>query len=228
MKICIAGRTGLVGNAVVRKAMMNPMFTRVVVLSRRPLPEDIESHRKVRVVLHDDFGVWPTRVLDTLVGCRACIWAVGGDASPFAGLTTAWRVGSEYVLCAAVALHKALGHVQPPGHKFQFVFVSRGYKEHRFGSSVRLSTTRLIKSDAERRLREFQWQHLDTFKLNIARPCKVIKAGGGPLRVLIRKVFGGIDEERLARSLLNLARGDFLDLYYEEDELNKIGRYDVA
>ncbi|KAI0970839.1 hypothetical protein F4678DRAFT_105570 [Xylaria arbuscula] len=228
MRICVAGRTGVVGNAVVRRAMVNPMFTRIIVLSRRPLPGDIELHPKVRIILHEDFGVWPNRVLNALVGCRACIWTIGGKASKFPDLATAWRVGSEYVLYTVDAFNSALGNVQPPGHKFQFVFVSQGYRQHRFRPSVRLSSTRLIKNDVERRLREFQKAHPNTIDIKIARPCKVIKVEDGALRVMLRKVFGGIHEERLARSLLNLARGGFADQYFEEDELDGIGKYDVV
>jgi len=79
MKVVIAGSTGFVGQEVVRQALLHPLITKVVTLSRRDhdLPQDLRTpdiEEKFTSVSCSDFKSYPQYVKDEISGADACIW----------------------------------------------------------------------------------------------------------------------------------------------------------
>jgi uncharacterized membrane protein len=72
-KLILSGVTGRIGSQVLHQALRNPSVSSVIALSRRPLPV-IGAHKKVEVVLLEDFTQYSDGVLEKLSGADACIW----------------------------------------------------------------------------------------------------------------------------------------------------------
>lgn len=71
MNIILTGATGFIGHEILSKVLVNKTFTSVVVLSRRPIPD---QHPKLTTVVLEDFTVYPPSVIKELSGAQACIW----------------------------------------------------------------------------------------------------------------------------------------------------------
>ena len=74
MKIILTGSSGLIGTEVLTQAISNPNITSIVVLSRKPLPEQVTSNSKVNVVIIEDFTSYTPDVLKQLEGADGCVW----------------------------------------------------------------------------------------------------------------------------------------------------------
>jgi nucleoside-diphosphate-sugar epimerase len=66
MKIILGGATGTAGGQALKYCLNENRITRVVVLSRKSLTDEITNNAKVEVVLHDDFSQYPASILDKL------------------------------------------------------------------------------------------------------------------------------------------------------------------
>ena len=73
MKVILTGSTGYIGNEVLAQCLNNPVITSIVALSRRELP-DAASNAKMKVVIMEDFAVYPESVLEELDGADGSIW----------------------------------------------------------------------------------------------------------------------------------------------------------
>ena len=73
MKVILTGSSGFVGQEILHQCLENPSISSVVVLTRRKLSED---HAKLKVIILDDFNVYPDHVINELNGSEACIWFV--------------------------------------------------------------------------------------------------------------------------------------------------------
>ena len=73
MKLILTGTTGFVGAEVLAQCLANAAIDSVVVLSRRPLSPDIDNP-KLKVLVLDDFTVYPEDVVKELAGAEGCIW----------------------------------------------------------------------------------------------------------------------------------------------------------
>lgn len=74
MKVIVTGATGNAGREVVRHCLENPRIAKVVILTRRAVSMDVESHPKAEVVMHHDFTQFPEALMRRLEGAQACIW----------------------------------------------------------------------------------------------------------------------------------------------------------
>ena len=73
MKFILTGATGFIGGEVLRQCLASPSVTSIVVLSRRNLPT-ASSSPKLKVIIMEDFTVYPDSVVKELAGAEACIW----------------------------------------------------------------------------------------------------------------------------------------------------------
>ena len=76
MKVIVTGATGLVGGALVRQCIKDARITHALVLTRRPLPEDVTKSNKITVIEHADFSTYPPELLEKLAGAEGCLWYV--------------------------------------------------------------------------------------------------------------------------------------------------------
>lgn len=74
MKVIVTGATGMAGRAIVKQCIADDRITKLIVLTRKALPAEIENSAKTEVVLHDDFSNYPESILQKLTGAEACIW----------------------------------------------------------------------------------------------------------------------------------------------------------
>jgi uncharacterized protein YbjT (DUF2867 family) len=74
MKIILTGATGMIGGEVLIQCLQHPAISSVIVLSRRELPASIVKDPKLRVIILDDFMIYPQHILQDLDGAEACIW----------------------------------------------------------------------------------------------------------------------------------------------------------
>lgn len=74
MKVIVTGATGLVGTAVLQKCIANEEISEIFVLTRKPIDDDLATNKKMTVIRHDDFLVYPLDLMGRLQGAEACIW----------------------------------------------------------------------------------------------------------------------------------------------------------
>ena len=72
-KIILSGATGRIGKQVLHQALLNATITSVIALSRRPMPE-LAHHDKLKVLVLEDFKVYPDEVIAKLVDADGAIW----------------------------------------------------------------------------------------------------------------------------------------------------------
>ena len=71
MKVIVAGATGFIGGAALKRLAELPQVTSIVVLSRRELPTKMD---KVQTIIIKDFKQYDDDVLQQLTGAEACVW----------------------------------------------------------------------------------------------------------------------------------------------------------
>ena len=74
MKIILAGATGFVGREVLAQCRYNPSITSIVVLTRRPLPQEINDDPKVTSVVMHNFLEYSNDAKAKIEGATAAIW----------------------------------------------------------------------------------------------------------------------------------------------------------
>ncbi len=148
MRLLVLGATGVVGAEVVREALDDPRVSRVVAITRRPLPS---SHVRLDTILHDDFRDF-SDLRARLADVDAAICALG-MAWPQAASEAQYRVVTfEYVM----ALARAFAHSRADA---KFCFVSG----HGAASNSRQAWAR-IKAETEEALRELFGARLVVFR----------------------------------------------------------------
>lgn len=211
MRLLVLGPTGVVGAEVVREALDDKRFGRVMAISRRPLDS---SHPRLEALLHADFRDF-TDLRSRFSNVHAAICALG-MAWPQAESEAQYRtVTYDYVMALARTLHNANRNVR-------FCFVS-GH-----GASIASSQTwARIKAETEEALRE-------TFgpRLVVFRPGYIYPVHGRTTRywgdlvmrpfMPFRRVLGRYitDSVTVARALLYAAIGGELP--------SPAGNYEIA
>jgi uncharacterized protein YbjT (DUF2867 family) len=198
MRLLVLGPTGVVGGDVVREALQDARFSRVMAISRRPLSN---AHPRLETLLHADFRDFSdlrSRFSDVNVAICAL-----GMAWPQAESEAQYRaVTNEYVLALAGTLDAA-----NPDARFCFV------SGHGASATSRQTWAR-IKAETEDALRDIFRSRLLVF-----RPGYIFPVHGRqnrywgdtamrpflPFRPLLRRYI--TDSVTVARALLHAALG---------------------
>jgi uncharacterized protein YbjT (DUF2867 family) len=198
MRLLVLGPTGVVGAEVVREALQDARFSRVMAVSRRPL---IITHPRLETLLHADFGDF-TDLRSRFSGVNSAVCALG-MAWPKAESEAQYRaVTNEYVMALARTLNAANPDVR-------FCFVSG----HGASATSRQTWAR-IKAETEDALRDTFGSRLVVFRPGYIYPVhgREIPYWGDsvmrpfmPVRRLLARYI--TDSETVARALLHAALG---------------------
>lgn len=74
MKVIVVGATGRCGRRIARVALADDRITKVLVVTRSDVAEDIANDAKCEVIKHQDFAIWPQDLMKKLDGAEACLW----------------------------------------------------------------------------------------------------------------------------------------------------------
>lgn len=214
------------GKAVVEECIKNPLITSILVLTRRPISDELAINAKVTTILHDNFENHPDDLLDRLKGAQGCIWAVGGKVEDFPNLEAARKVSVSFTLAAAKAFATSLASSGIRVEKFKFVFCS-GRGAERDGSKAlwMFKDTRQIKGQVEKGLFEIAKQHEDVFDAVILRPGGVLTAEQAKWQSVFGVLVEVVSVEQLAHAMVLSCLGlvDESKKTIENKEILKMG-----
>ncbi|KUJ07722.1 NAD(P)-binding protein [Mollisia scopiformis] len=172
MKLIITGATGFVGKEAVRQALHNPAVSSVVVLARKPLPQDTpgldEGNAKLQwVVLEDWTSPYSETVREHVMNADACIWSLAVTPSKSREMDFAYvtKICSDYTI-------NGLKNMAAVANKpFRFVYVSGVTIERDQSKSLTfLADYRLMRGRVENELLEFAEQHKPNVQVTVAKP----------------------------------------------------------
>ncbi|KOS22475.1 hypothetical protein ESCO_002088 [Escovopsis weberi] len=192
MKVIVTGATGTVGKAIVQQCLQDEHITTVIILTRRAVSMDFESHPKVQVVLHQDFSQYPAEMMRGFEGAEACLWAIGGRKKMFNHDEDLCRkVNVGYTLAAADAMLRHLAGKTPDGKKFRFVFCSGGFAERNLARLLIFHAgVRRIRAEVENGLCRLADSNKDKLDVWILRPGGVVPAHT-TIPTKLTRIFGG-------------------------------------
>ncbi|PHH92451.1 hypothetical protein CDD83_7304 [Cordyceps sp. RAO-2017] len=174
MKVIVTGATGQAGREVVQHCIDSPQITKVVILTRRAVCGDVESHPKIEVVMQQDFSHYPEAVLRRLEGAEACLWTIGSRADQAKHDKEAdRRVGVEFPITAARTLCAHVAEkATPPSDAapFRFIFCSSKHASRSRKPLLFASDTRRLAAEAEKGLLEVADGSGGRFETYILRP----------------------------------------------------------
>ncbi|CAH0058401.1 unnamed protein product [Clonostachys solani] len=237
MKVIVTGATGTAGRGITKACLADPRITKVVILARRAVAGEVESHPKTEVIMHHDFSHYPDELMERLVGAEACLWAVGGQSDePTDDIYKSLKADIDLTLAGAKVMCTRLAPRTPPGRKFRFVLCSSGGGRggSRCGREQRkpllfLYDPRKARGAAvERALCDLEDAYgADRFEVLIARPGGLTAAAPSaraPKRLML---FGqlsghGIGTLQLGRAMVRLAAEGWKDKIVENDVLLKM------
>jgi len=73
MKIILTGATGMVGSEVLRTAIADDRFKKIICVVRKPLTI---QHSKVETIIHNDFSNYDS-LTNVFIEADACVWCLG-------------------------------------------------------------------------------------------------------------------------------------------------------
>ncbi|KND89666.1 hypothetical protein TOPH_05659 [Tolypocladium ophioglossoides CBS 100239] len=231
MKVIVTGATGNAGREAVKHCLESPRITKLVILTRRAVSMDVESHPKAEVVMHQDFAQYPEALMRRLDGAQACIWAIGGRMDQFKNDKDAYRkVGVELPIAAARIFCEQLADKTPGGAKFRFVFCSSKQAEKTKKSLLFIGDARRSVGEAEKGLCEVADAHKTTFETYILRPASFTSPDmpPPPPASASRKLVGGhhasstIETSQVGRAMVKVACDGWKDRVVENDALAKM------
>jgi hypothetical protein len=117
MHLILTGATGLIGAGVLQHMLAAPEITRVSILSRRAVAM-AEGHDKAKVIIHKDFNVYDSALLEEIKDANGCVWALGISQNDV-DKQTFYNITHDMPLAAA----KAFSSLHPDS-PFTFVHVS--------------------------------------------------------------------------------------------------------
>lgn len=216
MDVLLFGATGMIGQGVLREALRDPAVKSVAAVGRSPTGQ---QHEKLRdVVTPDLMNLAPVEA--QLRGFDACIFSLGVTA---VGLTEAQYSAITYDLTLSVA--KALARINPD---ITFIYVSgAGTDSTEKGSAMWAR----VKGRVENALLALP---IKTYMLRpgLIVPLDGIKSRTGwynlfysialPFYPLLKRMPGVTDTRRLARAMLQCARGGAPTRILEVPDINRL------
>ncbi|RSL63073.1 hypothetical protein CEP54_005438 [Fusarium duplospermum] len=226
MKVIVTGATGLVGREIVQQCLSDPRITKVVILTRRAVSMDIESHPKADVVMLQDFSRYSDDLLSRLDGASACLWAIGGRPDQLNNdKASLHHVNVELPLAAAKAMSERIAARLPPGQKFSFVFCSnKSVDRHSSKPLLFLGDPRKPRTEAEKALCEVADSHSDVFNTWILRPAAIVTGDTAPKkrRLVGSRSSNGVDVPQMAKAYVKVACEGWKDRIIDNDALLKM------
>ncbi|KAM0306531.1 hypothetical protein HYE67_002542 [Fusarium culmorum] len=211
MKVVVTGATGLVGNDIVKQCLSDTRITKVVILTRKAVTMDIESHPKADVIMVQDFSRYSDDLLRRIEGSSACLWAIGArpdhsHSHSHKDKTYLHHVNVQLPLYAAKIMSERIAPKTPGGQKFNFVFAS---SKSRSSSLLSLGDPRKPKAEAEKGLCEIADASPETFSAWILRPSTILSASSdvAPKK---RRLVGGrsnvsVEASHMAKAFVKVA-----------------------
>ncbi|KAG5991937.1 hypothetical protein E4U54_003787, partial [Claviceps lovelessii] len=149
MEVIVVGATGYVGSAVLGRCIADASISRIHVVTRRPLAEEVmkgeEARRKISVVMKTEWMGWEEAAMEGMRGARACFWCIGGRHTQ----TSRWtpeeylRVTVDFTVAATRAfvamMRRERAAARAPAAKddvFRFVFCSGDSSEVVYNRSL--------------------------------------------------------------------------------------------
>ncbi|PNP44114.1 hypothetical protein TGAM01_v203344 [Trichoderma gamsii] len=224
MKVIVAGVTGHAGSEIVNHCFADERITKVIILTRKSVAIDVESHPKAEVVLHQDFSQYPEEMMRRFEGAEICLWAIGGRVNQFNNDKELCRkVGVEYTLAAANAMLDHLADKVPSGKKFRFVFCSGKYSEwNQKRPLLFMADSRRIKGEVEKGLCDLADANPDKFETWILRPSGFIEPNASISKRLVGGLYGAITTTQVGKAMVKVACEGWKDRIIENNALLKM------
>jgi uncharacterized protein YbjT (DUF2867 family) len=206
MRVVIFGSSGMVGQGILREALLDPLVTQITTVVRSPSGQ---TNAKLKELVHKDLA----NLAGLDLRCDACFFAVGVSS---AGMNE--EAYTKITYDTAMSAAKA---VLSPGTTF--IFVSGAGAE---GDSMWAR----VKRRAEDDLRALPFKDVYVFRPGFIQPLHGIKSRTRmynvlyallwPLAYLIPSRFK-TSTERLGRAMLNIARTGFDTKILGNDDINR-------
>ena len=221
MKIVLFGASGMIGQSVLREALLDGEVSEILAVGRSPLGRD---DKKIRELVHQDFTDF-TSVAGALTGYDACLFCLGTSS---AGMSEAdyRRVTYDFALAAARTLAE-----RNPG--MTFVFVSgAGTDSTEQGRSMWAR----VKGATENALLELPFKAAYMFRPGYIQPMHGIKSRTKLYRVLYAVVGFGFPlwrrlfpkymttTEQVGRAMLHVAKHGADKPVLENWDIDQIGQ----
>ncbi len=217
MKLVLFGASGMIGQGVLREALLADDVTEVLVVGRSPLGR---QHPKLRELVHRDFTDFSS-VQGQLTGYDVCAWCLGVASS---GMSEAdyTRVTYDYTMAAA----KVLLSVNP---QLVFLFVSGASTDSTEKGKVMWAR---VKGRTENALLAMPFKGSYMFRPGFIRPMNGETSRtpayrwfyllARPLFPLVERLWPRVasNTESIGRAMLNLARHGFDKRILEPLDIN--------
>ncbi|KAH7213908.1 hypothetical protein BKA60DRAFT_542533 [Fusarium oxysporum] len=223
MKVVVTGATGMVGNEIVKHCLADARITKVVILTRKAVSMDIESHPKADVIMIQDFARYSDEVLRRLEGSSACLWAIGAQLDRLNhDKALLHHVNVELPLTAAKTLSERIAPKTPAGNRFNFVLCSNRTNS-KASSLLSLGDPRKPKSEAEKGLCEIADASPETFSAWILRPSAIVTPDAPKKRRLVGgRSAHGVEVTQMAKAFVKVACEGYKDRIIDNDALLKM------
>lgn len=220
MKIVLFGATGMVGQGVLREALLDPEVTAVLAIGRRATGK---SHPKLHELTLADLTDYTT-VEDKLAGYDACLYCLGVSSTGMSEADYA-RVTHDYTVAAAEALLRHNGGLT-------FVFVSGASTDS--SEQGRVMWAR-VKGKAENAILRMPFRGSYVFRPAFIQPMngevsqtrtyRLLYPLLSPLVPLIKLLFprSVTTSERVGRAMLRVAKHGADKRVLENHELDALG-----
>jgi uncharacterized protein YbjT (DUF2867 family) len=220
MKLLLYGATGMVGQGVLRQALLDPGVSAVVAITRAPTGT---THPKLREIVRADVG--DLAGLDAeLASCDACLFCLGVSA---VGMTEEAYTKITHDLTLAIA--SRLVALNPA---MTFLFVSgAGTDSSEKGGAMWAR----VKGKTENALLRLPFKASYMVRPGVIQPRHGIRsktrlyrvgyAALSPLVPLLKLAFPGkiTDTDKISRAMIKVARSGAPKTVLENDDLNALG-----